>query len=191
MNYDFLKEILLSDKPSDLIKEHESEIFELIPELKKSKNFNQHNIWHVYDVYEHILHVVDGVPANIISRLTALFHDTGKPDAFTQDENGVGHFYGHWDLSKEIFLNFAKKNNIDEYTTKKVARLIEYHDIRIETMSDDEIKNIIINFDEEDIDLLFEQKNSDLLAQNSIYHHLLDSYKEQRKRVHDIYNTIN
>lgn len=190
MNYDSLKEILLSDKPSDLIKEHEGEIFEFIPELKKSKNFNQHNIWHVYDVYEHILHVVDGVPANITSRLTALFHDTGKPAAFTQDRNGVGHFYGHWDLSKEIFLAFATENNLDEAITNRVARLIEYHDIRIETMSDEEIKNIIINFDEEDIDLLFNQKNSDLLAQNSIYHHLLETYKEQKERVLNIYKSI-
>ena len=190
MNYEKLKEILLSKKPSELIKEKESEIFEFIPELKKSKNFDQHNIWHVYDVYEHILHVVDGVPANIISRLTALFHDTGKPAAFTQDENGVGHFYGHWDLSKEIFLSFASKNNLDEETTSRVAKLIEFHDIRIEQMSDDEIKELVSNFDEEDINLLFDQKNSDLLAQNSIYHHLLESYKEQRERVLNIYRNI-
>lgn len=190
MDYNSLKEILLSDKPSELIKAHESEIFEFIPELKKSKNFDQHNIWHVYDVYEHILHVVDGVPANIISRLTALFHDTGKPDAFTQDENGVGHFYGHWDLSKEIFLSFAAKNNLDENTTNRVSKLIEFHDIRIEQMSDDEIKELVNNFDEEDIKLLFDQKNSDLLAQNSIYHHLLENYKEQRKRVLKIYRTL-
>jgi len=144
----------------------------------------------VYDVYEHILHVVDGVPANIISRLTALFHDIGKPDAFTQDENGIGHFYGHWDISKQIFLKFAANNNLDENITKRVARLIEYHDIRIETMSDEDIKRIIKAFEEEDIELLFLQKNSDLLAQNSIYHHLLDSYEEQRKRVLNIYKTL-
>ncbi|MCX4365391.1 MAG: HD domain-containing protein [Bacilli bacterium] len=190
MDYKSLEEILLSDKPSVLIKKNEKAIFNFIPDLEKSKNFEQHNIWHVYDVYEHILHVVDEVPVNIISRLTALFHDIGKPDAFTQDENGVGHFYGHWDISKKIFLKFAANNNLDENITKRVARLIEYHDIRIETMSDEDIKKIIKDFDEEDIELLFLQKNSDLLAQNSIYHHLLDSYEEQRKRVLNIYKTL-
>ncbi len=79
---------------------------------------------------------------------------------------------------------------MDENITKRVARLIEYHDIRIETMSDEDIKKIIKDFDEEDIELLFLQKNSDLLAQNSIYHHLLDSYEEQRKRVLNIYKTL-
>lgn len=189
MNYNKLESILLSDKPSDLIKENEESIFEFIPELKICKGFNQNNIWHVYDVYEHILHVVDGVPNNLVSRLTALFHDTGKPPAYTEDEAGVGHFYGHWDLSKEIFLNFAKKNNLDDTLTNKVSKLIEFHDIRIEYMSDEEIRNLVSNFDEEEINLLFDQKNSDLLAQNSIYHHLLSSYKEQRNKVLDIYRT--
>ena len=63
----------------------------------------QKNIWHVYDVYEHILHVIDGVPNNITLRLAALFHDIGKPFVYKEDENGVGHFYGHWNKSKEIF----------------------------------------------------------------------------------------
>lgn len=190
MNYSKLKEILLSDKPSELIKEYEDEIFTLIPELKVCKGFNQNNIWHIYDVYEHILHVVDGVPNNIISRLTALFHDTGKPGSYTEDEKGVGHFYGHWDLSKEIFLNFAKINNLDEDLTKRVALLIEYHDIRIESMSDKEIIKILPLFTEEDINLLFDQKESDLLAQNSIYHYLLDSYKDERKRVLNLFKTL-
>ena len=56
--------ILLSDNPSELIKYHEKEIFLLIPELEKSKGFNQNNEWHIYDVYEHILHVIDGAPNN-------------------------------------------------------------------------------------------------------------------------------
>lgn len=65
MNYvKTLFNILLSDKPSELIKYHEKEIFLLIPELEKSKGFNQNNEWHIYDAYEHILHVIDGVPNN-------------------------------------------------------------------------------------------------------------------------------
>lgn len=56
--------ILLSDKPSELIKYHEEKIFLLITELEKSKGFNQNNEWHIYDVYEHILHVIDGAPNN-------------------------------------------------------------------------------------------------------------------------------
>lgn len=45
----------------------------MIPELEKCKNFDQNNPYHIYDVYEHILHVVDGVPQNIYVRLAAFF----------------------------------------------------------------------------------------------------------------------
>ena len=190
MNLDTLITILLDDQPSKLIKEHEKEIFAMIPELQQCQGFNQNNIWHIYDVYEHILHVVDGVPANITLRLAALFHDIGKPLAYKEDDQGVGHFYGHWDLSNAIFLAFAHKNNLEKHLIVSVSHLIKYHDIRVEQMSDIEIKDIIKDFTKEEIDMLFAIKKSDLLAQNSIYHHLLESYDNQRKRVLNIYRTL-
>ena len=61
-----LFDILLSNNPSILIRENEDYIFNIIPELRKSKGFNQNNPWHIYDVYDHILHVIDGVKENII-----------------------------------------------------------------------------------------------------------------------------
>ena len=135
--------ILISDKPSALIKEHESEIFEFIPELKKCKGFDQNNEWHIFDVYEHILNVIDNVDNDLILRLTALFHDVGKPLCYVEDENNVGHFYGHWDKSKEIFLEFADKNNIDDELKNIVSNLILYHDINFDKLSKDELDVII------------------------------------------------
>ena len=70
--------ILMQGKPSEHIKRNEDLIFDMIPELKVCKGFNQNNEWHIYDVYEHILHVVDNVDNDIVLRLTALFHDVGK-----------------------------------------------------------------------------------------------------------------
>ena len=118
MTYDELIAVLLSDKPSDWIRNNEDLVFNFIPELRKCKGFDQKNEWHVYDVYEHILHVVDGVFNNDCLRLAALFHDIGKPLSFIEDENGVGHFYGHWDKSNEIFREFAKKNNLSSKRKK-------------------------------------------------------------------------
>ena len=65
-NSEKLFDILLSNNPSILIRENEDYIFNIIPELRKSKGFNQNNPWHIYDVYDHILHVIDGVKENII-----------------------------------------------------------------------------------------------------------------------------
>ena len=100
MKLDFLINILLSDKPSKNIKFNEKQIFEMIPESSACKNFNQNNIWHIYDVYDHILHVVDGVPNSLALRMAALFHDIGKPFVYTEDENEIGHFYDHWKIGR-------------------------------------------------------------------------------------------
>ena len=100
MTFEELKEILVSLKPSEEIKKKEQEIFDFIPELEKSKGFNQNNPWHVYDVYEHILHVVDNVDDMFELRLAALFHDIGKPYVYKEDANGIGQFYNHWLVSE-------------------------------------------------------------------------------------------
>ena len=179
MTFDELTKILLSDKPSEQIKAHEQEIFALIPELETCKGFDQHNHWHIYDVYEHILHVVDEVPNNILLRLSALFHDLGKPSSFTLDENGVGHAYGHWQESCRIFDEFATINNIPLPLKKRVDTLVYYHDLHLEKLDDESLLKIGID----NIKPLFQLKRADLLAQNPKYHYLLESYKEQENEV--------
>lgn len=176
-----LYQIILSEKPSVLIKENEDYIFSLIPDLKKCKGFKQNNPWHIYDVYEHILHVIDGVPNNLNVRLAALFHDVGKPNTYTQDENGIGHFYGHWEKSVEIFNSFAEKYSLDDELKRSVANLIFYHDFNFEKVNQDILKKIKENFSLEEIELLFALKRSDLLAQTSQYHNLLENYDKQEK----------
>ena len=89
MSLEELFDILLKENASDILRIKEEELFALIPELRTCKYFNQNSDWHIYDVFEHILHVIDNVPANLVMRLTALFHDIGKPNVYTEDENGV------------------------------------------------------------------------------------------------------
>lgn len=183
MDYSLLFEILLARNPSLAIKENEEYVFSLIPDLVKCKGFEQNNDWHIYDVYEHILKVVDGVSSNLAIRLAALFHDVGKPYVRTKDEKGVDHFYDHWTKSKEIFMLFARKYNLNEDLVKTVSKLILYHDFDFQNISD-AVKDIVLNsFTIEEIKMLFELKESDLLAQNSEYHYLLDNYKKQKNRL--------
>ena len=113
MNIDKLISILLENKPSEKIKQNEDYMFSLIPELKLCKGFNQNNPWHIYDVYEHILRVIDGVPNTLELRLAALFHDLGKPFVYTEDDMGIGHFYQHWLKSNAIFIAFANRYSLD------------------------------------------------------------------------------
>ncbi len=185
MNEDISKlfTVLLSDQPSRLIKENESFFFKLIPELEKCVNFEQKNKWHIYDVYEHILHVIDGVDKDIILRLSALFHDLGKPYTFTLDENNVGHFKEHYKVSCDIFTNFCHQYQIDDSLKEVVLKLIYYHDIDINRLNEDEFAQFIKNFNQQELLYLFNLKRSDLLAQNSIYHYLLNEYDELEKKL--------
>lgn len=183
MKLEELFDILVQDKPSILIKNNEEKIFELIPELRICKGFNQNNEWHIFDVYEHILHVLDNVENNLILRLAALFHDVGKPLCYTEDELKVGHFYGHWEKSKEIFEEFASKYNIDESIKEIVSNLILYHDINFDKLSKDELDVIIKELKFDGIIKLFNIKRSDLLSQNPKYHYMLGKYDEQENKI--------
>lgn len=182
-NLEKLFDILLSNKPSILIRDNEDYIFNIIPELRKSKGFNQNNPWHIYDVYDYILHVIDGVKENIILRLTALFHDIGKPYTYTEDENNIGHFYNHWTKSCEIFLNFSKKYKLQVDLTNEVNKLIYYHDINISKLNREELNKFLDEFSIDEINMLYEIKKSDLLAQSPKYHYLLDEYALQKENL--------
>ncbi len=178
-----LYKILLSDNPSSILKSREKELFYLIPKLEKCKGFEQNNDWHIYDVYEHILHVVDNVNPNLVIRLAALFHDIGKPSSYKEDENGIGHFYGHWEESQKIFIEFANKYNIDGNICNRVSQLIYYHDINLSKLNSTELRKIMDIFDNEGIMQLFELKRADLLAQNEKYKYILTEYDVQKEKI--------
>ena len=163
MNYSELVEILLSDKPSEKLRERKEELALLIPEFEKSFGFDQKSIWHPYDVFEHTLRVVDGVNSEncFCLRLAALFHDIGKP--YTKDPRGEGHFFGHWDRSKEIFIRHKDNFYLGFSEFGLVCDLIEFHDLDI---SEKNIDRFMKTFSEEEMDQLFILKKADILAQN-------------------------
>ncbi len=189
MSIDFLESILMSDTPSALIKKNEETIFALVPELRRCKGFRQNNPWHIYDVYEHILKVVDLVPPDKILRFTALFHDVGKPDVYYADENGIGHFWGHWEKSAHIFQAFSEGRNLDADFADCVRDLILYHDINFDKLTNEELERILGKFDAEKLKMLFAIKRADLLAQNPQYHGLLANYECQERRALDKLST--
>ena len=181
MTLEELYRILNGNNPSEELIRKEIKLFKLIPELKDCKGCEQNNKWHIYDVYEHIMHVVDNTPSTAQTRLAALFHDIGKPLARTTDENGVDHFNKHYEFSKKIFDKFCAKNKVDKITRIKVSRLIWFHDVDISRLSDEQIDRIVRLFSQHEIELLFSLKRADLLAQNPDYHYLLSKYEEEKE----------
>lgn len=185
MTINELKEILTLDKPSELLREKHEELFELIPELENSYNFAQNNPWHIYDVFEHTLHVIDNVPNNIEMRLSALFHDIGKPYTYTEDEKGIGHFYGHYQKSFEIYQEYVSKYNLPP---EPVSKLIYNHDRRFNEMRDIKIIKALKEFTDDEVKKLFQLKRADLLGQNPNKIYILKDYEKEEQHINDLRN---
>lgn len=180
MSLEKLYQILLCNKPSGPLQYNEDELFDLIPELSPCKGFDQRNPeWHIYDVYEHTLHVIDYTPCDLVLRLVALFHDVGKPKTLSLDENGIGHFKGHWVVSQYVFDLFAEKYNIDKEIREKVSKLIYYHDLRVESANEEVVSDMCEILGKEGIRLLYMIKRADLLAHNPQKYYLLSLYNIQ------------
>ena len=103
-----------------------------LPEIKDMKGFQQHNFHHIYDVLNHTARVVDSISPAIALRLAALFHDCGKPDCFSLDEKGVGHFYSHASISARKANEALLRLRCDNATREKVVKLVKIHDSPIE-----------------------------------------------------------
>lgn len=98
-----------------------------IPELEPLVGFQQHSPHHAYDVYTHTAHVVEAAPKELPLRLAALLHDIGKPAAFSLDENGRGHFYGHAKISAEIADAILLRLRSSNALRSQVVLLVAQH----------------------------------------------------------------
>jgi len=103
----------------------------IIPELIPTFDFDQRNKYHIHNVYEHMLYVVDGCKTdNPDIKFAALLHDIGKPKSFTLDQNGFGHFYGHPNRSYEIATQVLQNDvRLSKKQMNRVLNLVLFHDM--------------------------------------------------------------
>jgi tRNA nucleotidyltransferase (CCA-adding enzyme) len=138
-----------------------SEILSVVlPEIKDMKGFEQHNFHHIYDVLEHTAVVVESAPPLPHLRFSALLHDCGKPDCFSIDKDGVGHFYSHASISAEKAEKALLRLKSDNKTKDKVVKLIKLHDAPIEE-NEVVIKKKLSKYGEELFFDLIELKRAD------------------------------
>lgn len=138
-----LSKLLSSKGAKQTLDKYRDIIFEIIPQMKALNNFDQHTKYHSYDAYIHTLIVIDKMPTEIdktrfsddvdkriisIGKWAALLHDIGKPDCFTIDKKGQGHFYGHPKISVEISKEILKHFKFSTKTKDSILLLIRWHD---------------------------------------------------------------
>lgn len=139
----------------------------IIPEILPMTGFLQHNPWHVYDVWEHSVRAVAASEQDLILRLTLLLHDCAKPDCFTRDKNGVGHFYGHPKLGAQKAERILARLRYDNTTSSRVKELIEMHDRRIPSDTA-AIKKMLRKIGAEQFFTLLNVKRADRLAHKQV-----------------------
>ncbi len=121
--------LLCGQNAGKVLRRFREVIAQFIPELVPCFDFQQRNPHHIYDVWEHTLHCVDAVEPAPVLRLTMLLHDIGKPECFTLDKNGVGHFYGHASKSADAAQAILTRLRYDKKTTAAVEALVRLHDL--------------------------------------------------------------
>ena len=182
-----LNKLLTGKNCLEIFKNFKEVFFEFIPELKLLDGLNQHNAFHIYDMYMHTLVSVASCPENLILRLTMLFHDLGKADTYTEDETGIGHCYGHAKISEEKARIILRRLKYDNHTIHTVTTLVKHHDADI-ALTEKSVKRWLNKIGEENFRLLLEVKRADTKAQAP---HIIEERLEKFNEVSKILEKIN
>lgn len=127
-----LKKLLLGDYPETILLDYREIFAQFIPEFATMFDMEQKNPHHQYDVWEHTVKSVAYADKNLFVRLAVLFHDIGKPQTFSMDTEGIGHFYSHAKAGEALCETILRRLKFDAKTIAYVKELVKYHDIQIE-----------------------------------------------------------
>lgn len=116
------------------------EILALIPAAEIMIDYDQQNWTHQYDLWQHSLHTVLGLPRGLeddMLYLGALLHDIGKPESQTKGEKDGRinmHYYGHPEKSlqlvKQEIVPTMEWNGefLSETEKKRLFYYVAFHD---------------------------------------------------------------
>ena len=161
--------LLSGDKAEEVLVEFPAVLGVVIPELLPSVGFDQRNCHHCLDVWGHTARAVGKASKDAVIRWVMLLHDLGKPDTFTVDDKGVGHFYGHADRSEVIAREVVRRLRFDKASAERIVRLVRYHD-RPFALTERSMTRALRKLGVEDAFALCEVKRADNLAQHPDYH---------------------
>jgi tRNA nucleotidyltransferase (CCA-adding enzyme) len=145
----------------------------IIPELEEGVGCEQKGE-HIYDVFEHVLHALGHAsekkwPLHI--RLSALFHDIGKPRTRRWDGTKAGGagkytFYGHEVVGAHMTKKIMDRMKFPKDITELVVKFVRYHmffsDTKTITLS--AVRRTIVNVGRENIWELMEVRECDRIG---------------------------
>ncbi|MBU5626913.1 HD domain-containing protein [Oscillibacter sp. MSJ-2] len=149
-----------------ILREYPDVLAVFLPEIGPMVGFDQRNPHHCYDLWEHTIRAMEAVPPEAVLRYTMLLHDIGKVKSFTVDEKGIGHFYGHPRLSREMAEAIARRLKMDNERRELILTLVEWHD-RVIPRTEKGVARALRKLGEERFRLLLQVKRADNMAQAS------------------------
>ena len=135
----------------------------IMPEFDRMMVQSQNSPHHLYTVGEHTLVAMENVRPDPVLRLTLLFHDLGKPDVVSTDQNGVEHFHGHARQSRVLAERIMRRLKFDNDTMRQVLMLVEKHSM-FPQLSAREIRHAAYEIGPDLFDRFLEVKRADILA---------------------------
>ena len=161
--YKELTGILIGTYAQSVLEQYGGVLAAVLPEIQPSMGFLQRNPFHNRDVWQHTLEALGKSRPDPIVRWALLLHDLGKPDCFTLDDRGIGHFYGHPQRSMELAEQILDRFRGDKKTRDTICLLVRDHDREAPAT----IKNArrwIARYGRDNVRLLLEVKRCDCLA---------------------------
>ena len=172
-----LDKLICGKNVKDIILTETAVLGVVIPELLPAKNFDQMNPHHCYDVLTHTAVALETLAPVPRLRWAMLFHDLGKPQTFTRDDAGVGHFKGHSKCSEAMARERLTALRISKNTIDQVCLLVKYHDTLIDE-DKTSVKRWLNRLTEPLFRDLIAIKRGDNLAQAPEYHSRLASLQK-------------
>lgn len=199
-----LNKLLLSDYPEKLFIAYRTGITKVIlPEFDNMMTTEQLNHHHIYSVGVHTVRGIElagktkdkllniekfhetkfQIPRclfnnkdNLVLKWTLLLHDVEKPSCKFRGKDGEDHFYGHQEKGSRTANNILKRLKFDNETIDKVVRLVKWHDYDF-SLTPAGMRRAINKIGEDIMELLFEIKRADILAQNP------DTWEDKIKKI--------
>lgn len=139
-----IKNFLLNNSSKEAIEKAFGE------KVANMKDYDQNNPNHQYDLLEHTIEVMEGLPKEKYLpedyqtlKTAAFFHDIGKPEV-AKEKDGKTVYYRHAEKSKEISVDILQKMGYTESEIDRILFFVQHHDdfINVSTIDDKTVEKV-------------------------------------------------
>lgn len=180
-----LTKLLVSSNPGYIRIAIETGIMDIIlPEVSVLMDITQNNPHHCYTVGEHIIHSVENIESDKVLRYAMLFHDIGKGSTKYTTDDGIDHFRGHALISADMTKKICQRLKFDNDTTAKVIKLVENHDLYVES-DEKHVRRVMNRLGSDMFPMLLKVKRADFMAQSEYNRDEKQAEADKLQRLYD------